>query len=233
MTFQPLPPKRRLPSSYWNGLDDIPYPPQSLLKFLSQFDANVLRQIASSLRCGLSCEVSQQFAYGSQNMVKEIIFQDEVVWIARCYYREMNPSILRSEVITMKYVKEHTAIPVPKVYHYDTSNKNLLGCQFIIMEAIFGSPRCRGPSIIPDVPENKRDSVFAQLSDYQLQLNALRFPAIGSINMNEDGLIFLDTVYRATEHYLVATAQPNTMNLLQQHSRNDLKITLPMNSSSH
>jgi len=38
------------------------------------------------------------------------------------------------EVETMKYVRLHTSIPVPEVYHYDFDAGNSVGAQFILME---------------------------------------------------------------------------------------------------
>lgn len=38
-----------------------------------------------------------------------------------------------SEVATMRYLAQHTSVPVPEVYFYDANPYNRLGGEFIIM----------------------------------------------------------------------------------------------------
>ena len=41
-----------------------------------------------------------------------------------------------SEVATMRYLRERTAIPVPVIYHYDSNPFNRLGGEYIIMSKV-------------------------------------------------------------------------------------------------
>lgn len=41
-----------------------------------------------------------------------------------------------SEVATMHYLRQHTSIPVPEVYHYDSNPYNRLGGEFILMSKV-------------------------------------------------------------------------------------------------
>lgn len=44
-----------------------------------------------------------------------------------------------SEVAVLKYVKEHTAIPVPKIHSYSfDKSTSLLGCEYILMDRVPG-----------------------------------------------------------------------------------------------
>jgi aminoglycoside phosphotransferase (APT) family kinase protein len=61
-------------------------------------------------------------------------------YIARFSRFAESPTKLQSEIATMRYIRAHTSIPVPAVYLYDidTSPKNDVGLQFIIMEQMEG-----------------------------------------------------------------------------------------------
>ena len=50
-----------------------------------------------------------------------------------------------SEVATMRYLREHTDIPVPEVYQYDANPYNRLGGEYILMSKV------RAPAILNDV----------------------------------------------------------------------------------
>jgi aminoglycoside phosphotransferase (APT) family kinase protein len=41
-----------------------------------------------------------------------------------------------SEVATLKYVAEHTSLPVPKVYAWNTNGANPVGAEYMIMETV-------------------------------------------------------------------------------------------------
>lgn len=41
-----------------------------------------------------------------------------------------------SEVATMAYLREHTDIPVPAVYHHDSNPYNRLGGEYILMSKV-------------------------------------------------------------------------------------------------
>lgn len=56
--------------------------------------------------------------------------------VARVARRFMPRLKTESEVATMQYLREHTAIPVPIVYHYDSNPYNRLGGEFIIMSKV-------------------------------------------------------------------------------------------------
>lgn len=41
-----------------------------------------------------------------------------------------------SEVATMRYLREHTSVPVPIIYHYDANPYNRLGGEYILMSKV-------------------------------------------------------------------------------------------------
>ena len=63
--------------------------------------------------------------------------------IARVARRFMPNLKTESEVATMRYLRERTAIPVPTVYHYDSNPYNRLGGEYILMSKVRGHVRWR------------------------------------------------------------------------------------------
>lgn len=47
-----------------------------------------------------------------------------------------------SEVATMRYLREHTSIPVPEVYQYDANPYNRLGGEYILMSKVSRIASC-------------------------------------------------------------------------------------------
>ena len=196
-----------LPSLTWNGQERLsnsqntPYR-KLILEFLERIDLNILCQLASNLHGGVDCQVSEQFTFGSENVIREIVFKDGNIWIARLYFRAVEAGMVRSEAITMKYVKEHTTLPVPDVFGYNASCDNALGSPYIFMEAIHGrhhALKSFGPVL--DIPQDKRAMVCRQLADYLSQLNSLRFPALGALDIDEHGAICLTDVFRVHDKF--------------------------------
>jgi hypothetical protein len=89
---------------------------------LNEVPPKVIHQLASSLRGGLSCVVSDTFSAGDFNLVKKITFVDNEQWVMRIrmpplsFFRAGTPhgpvkctdreiEALRSEVSTMQYIR--------------------------------------------------------------------------------------------------------------------------------
>jgi Phosphotransferase enzyme family len=88
---------------------------------------------------------------------------------------------MESEVATMNYVKQHTAIPIPTLYGYDCSYCNPLGCPYLLMEHIKGRPL---PDVIDEIGGMTDAQIFkvhAQMANVSLQLAQLCFPTIGHL----------------------------------------------------
>lgn len=91
----------------------------------ARFDLRKLIQLAERIR-GRPCtyDNSQIPKRGASNFVVLIEFDDGVEWVFRapCFDLISSQSsinrLLASEAATLKYIKEHSSIPVPEVYHY-------------------------------------------------------------------------------------------------------------------
>lgn len=90
---------------------------------------------------------------------------------------------LESQVQTINYIKEHTSLPVPTVFHLDTTAENEIGAPYIAMSYIGGCNVSRlWFDASGDTPlEERRRNILKQLAQAMSQLNRLRFDQIGSL----------------------------------------------------
>jgi hypothetical protein len=114
----------------------------------------------------MPCKFGPQYGFGARHVVREIVFDDDLHWIARVTLPEMNSSTdennvsnlefswttesaaaMQSEIDTMSFVREYTDIPVPRVFFYDISATNQVRAPYMFMECI------RGDSAM-DMPAN-------------------------------------------------------------------------------
>lgn len=84
---------------------------------------------------------------GSFNVVFPILFGDGVCWIIKIPAAGTDESwgpsaaaALTSEASTMRMLKKSTSIPVPAVHAFSSSIDNELGCPFILMDHLEGTP---------------------------------------------------------------------------------------------
>jgi len=128
----------------------------------SIIDWKALRQSAENVR-NVPCKVGDQYCFGGRHAVREIVFEDDVHWIARVLLPEVNPDAsekyvpkpvgfgwtkeqhaenaakMQSEVDTMCYIREMTDVPVPTVFFAETGVDNLVGAPYMFMECIRGN----------------------------------------------------------------------------------------------
>lgn len=160
-----------------------------------------LRQSVIDLVCkyrpGKNPRLGDPWKFGSYNYNVEIIFDDGAV-----LFRFPIPGLavypdgkVKAEVATIRYVADHTTIPVPRIYHWGTAadNPTRLHVPFIIMEniphAITIGKALDDPNFnIPSVPESeKRAYLYQQMADISSQLYSLTSDRIGSLDMLDNG----------------------------------------------
>lgn len=106
---------------------------------------------------------------------------------------------VRNEVAAIRYIQDHTSIPVPFILHWGTKEESPLGLgPFIIMEYInhemnlskaLNMPELRiedRPRLDPNIDIGKLEMLYGQFADILLQLNKISLPRIGSLEQNED-----------------------------------------------
>lgn len=105
---------------------------------------NELCRIASGLAGNLECVALDQVASGLNNIVRLLEFSDRTRWAARVHIRRNKPHLvsstkLENEVATMQFIKEHSSLPVPRVFAYEFDENNSVSAAFILMELLSGS----------------------------------------------------------------------------------------------
>ncbi|KAI1426287.1 hypothetical protein F5Y12DRAFT_742660 [Xylaria sp. FL1777] len=101
---------------------------------------------------------------------------------------------VRNEVEIMKYLSQHTSIPIPRVHHWGLAKESpqQLG-PFIIEEFMPGedlgdliktpTENETDPSMLdPDIDDAKLDFVYEQIAGFLLELSRLEFPRIGALS---------------------------------------------------
>ncbi|EEP81332.1 predicted protein [Uncinocarpus reesii 1704] len=132
---------------------------------------------------------------GGFNVVYELIFSDDVVWMARiplpynCFQAE---EVTASYAATLRYLKRNSAIPVPAVFaHCLQSNPdNKVNASYIIMEKLPGCPLPVIERLSLDVDPNDlalAKKVHEQLTDVLLELASFKFSQIGSLREDPEG----------------------------------------------
>ncbi|KAH9896958.1 hypothetical protein C8Q73DRAFT_642052 [Cubamyces lactineus] len=98
--------------------------------------------------------------------------------VARVARRFMPRLKTESEVATMRYLREHTSIPVPEVYQYDANPYNRLGGEYILMSKASGIPLSK---VFHSMPHNTLIALMENIAMLVIPLFAHRFPMIGSL----------------------------------------------------
>ncbi|RDB27521.1 Altered inheritance of mitochondria protein 9, mitochondrial [Hypsizygus marmoreus] len=139
---------------------------------------------------GSECYRMDKLYEGGFNQVYNLAFRDEninaIVRINMPYGGgvdvipplEERQDRVQSEAATLKWLRENTSIPVPRVFAYDGNPDSNVGAAYIIEERIIGQP-------LHDVWENldleSRNKIIQQLAPMQAQLLKASFPLIGSL----------------------------------------------------
>ncbi|KAH9211764.1 hypothetical protein DL95DRAFT_525548 [Leptodontidium sp. 2 PMI_412] len=191
-----------LGSASWNGAADYKTGDELHERAIAFFAAvkwDVLASLSSSLRNGIPCEFGEKFSIGHFNMVRRIVFEDGISWVARLRLpllkavfgdREaLDPaSSLKVEIASMKFFK--TSIPVPAVYSYSTDPANDIGAPYILMDYIDGTVatelRVARNCELGSFGTPSQDRKFReQMASIQVELSSFKFDRIGSLYQDE------------------------------------------------
>ncbi|KAF2035027.1 hypothetical protein EK21DRAFT_107656 [Setomelanomma holmii] len=91
-----------------------------------------------------------------------------------------------SEQATIQYVRHHTDIPAPKVFNYETSNKNELSFEWIIMERVNGRQLGTFQDQFLNVSWLKKEVIVRKVVFYLAQLFQKRFRGLGNLFTTAD-----------------------------------------------
>lgn len=192
-------------SSQWDpsfeGLD--PGNIDHFRQFLGTLNFKALGHIAAEVR-GVdpsSPRVNPKvFQRGSCNVVFDVLFADGVSWAARIRLPTsawLHPiskplqlaqnDIAQSEIDVLRYIKSHTSIPVPAIFHYNLSeNGDGVGGPYILMEGVDGEIT---PSVFSSLEPRLQETIYRQLASVVIQLSNLSFPHIGLLRQSVDNTL--------------------------------------------
>ncbi|KZP04632.1 hypothetical protein FIBSPDRAFT_767061 [Athelia psychrophila] len=89
---------------------------------------------------------------------------------------------MNSEVATLRYIGEHSSVPVPKVYAWNADAGSPAGVEYMIMEKV---PGVAPLDIWPDLPVDIKEKVVVQVAEHLVALFHLRFSQAGSIYLSD------------------------------------------------
>jgi hypothetical protein len=149
----------------------------------SIIDWKALQQSAEKVR-NVRCKVGEQYCFGGRHAVREIVFEDNVHWIARVQLPDVNPNAsekyvpkpvgfgwtrdqhvenaarIQSEIDTMGYIRVMTDVPVPQIFFAETGVDNPVGAPYMFMECIKGNSAMDMPGNF-EVPRKYEDKFLA------------------------------------------------------------------------
>lgn len=142
--------------------------------------------------------------YGSYNVGLKFTFADSSAWllrfpmIGRTHDRFLDEKVAM-EVAAITLIRNHSTIPVPKIYAWGVAGENRLGLRsFIIMEFIEGgvglnkllrhSPETR--LLKKDLSDKEVEKIYRQMANFMLQLFKLDFDHIGNLDSPNPELHF-------------------------------------------
>lgn len=136
--------------------------------FFAAVKWDMLECIPSFHRNGIPCRFEDNFALGHFNMVRRMIFEDGISWVARLRLPILAPDLhhrealriartLQTEISSMRFIKyvisyfirimltgvpqlrAKTSFPVPEIHRYDIDPNNNVGAPYILMDYIHGT----------------------------------------------------------------------------------------------
>jgi isoamyl acetate esterase len=181
------------PSDHWTGTELIPpWIADVVLRFISVLNFQALCSLANSIRGRSDCTIDQKrFQCGKDHVVFELAFGDGTFWVARFPVKSesgytIGPDEMNSEIATIKFVRQHSTIPVPEIFDYGLDESNEVGAPFIIFNALPG----RELRMLPRVDDNVKVHVYRQVASLMVQLSRLpRWPEIGLLQQSDSDTV--------------------------------------------
>ncbi|KAJ5713875.1 uncharacterized protein N7483_011056 [Penicillium malachiteum] len=155
-----------------------------------------LCRTASGPAGDLECIALDQVASGLNNIVRVLHFSDQTRWAARVHIRRKYSSFdssinFEAEVGTMQFIKEHSDLPVPRLFAYEADENNPVGVAFMLIELLPGivamDPNGGYEVHRGMIPKEYRPNFYSFVAKYHVHLTSLRLPKIGTIIRNHEG----------------------------------------------
>ena len=147
---------------------------------------------------GIRCRLSRRPTIGDQDWIIFVQFADNIEWIARIprsLYKDypqldFGGALFRERyecmIATIEYVATNTTLPVPRVHRFDLSCDNILQRPYILMDCLPGKPFS---SCLDSLDDGQIRGIVRQWAEYTMELAALQFPQIGSLQKDNDTFV--------------------------------------------
>jgi aminoglycoside phosphotransferase (APT) family kinase protein len=132
---------------------------------------------------------------GGYNLIHVIEFEDGIKYVIRvpavgwgARWTENASNAFRSQVLTMRAIKDKTSMPIPEVYDFDTTQSNLIGAPYMVMSFIPGGTVLSkwfekdGSTTL----EERRRNILASVAKAMSQLQTFTFEKTGSLRFGDD-----------------------------------------------
>ncbi|KAM5469257.1 hypothetical protein MauCBS54593_004613 [Microsporum audouinii] len=152
--------------------------------------AIMARSKVETLPLDITCTINtSRFTCGFNNIVLEVAFSDSVYWVARIQYHqdniaEFSQEAMLREIVTMRLVRSHTAIPIPEIFDYEISENNPCGYPYILAQCLSGKT-FEGP-IAKSAPPHCLPKIARQLANVFFELQKISFDSIGPVMPRRD-----------------------------------------------
>ena len=169
---------------------------------LSQLRVDLIPDFASTIRLlhssvSVPCKLVGGPLHGSFNIAYRIGFEDGNQWLLkvphdgyRGGWTDVAAKGLRTEFYTMRMIKNQTSIPLPAVHDYEDTLGNDIGCPFIMMDFIEGTPlykvwfnQTQDPLKLGII----RARALQTLASAMAQLTEFRFTKGGALEFDKNG----------------------------------------------
>lgn len=134
----------------------------------------------------VQCSVNlTHFTYGFNNLVLELAFSDSVYWIARIRHQALDDGDgISQRDCYDEEIQQHTTIPVPRVFDFETSADQPFGYPYVFMEYLGG--RTPPNRLAIAIPHQHHTKVAKQLAHVFTELQNLTFGRIGRLWCGEN-----------------------------------------------
>lgn len=139
----------------------------------------------------MSCKLCPEPMFGAFNLVYRITFSDGTVWAARVpgngtlrHFKELDAKRMNCEYWTMRHIKANALIPIPEVYHWETTHR--VGAPFALMSWVQGVPLYK---VWEEASDEQRLDVLSNIAGYMSQFHKLSYDRLGMLNFDAEGNI--------------------------------------------
>ncbi|KAI9824467.1 MAG: hypothetical protein M1832_002002 [Thelocarpon impressellum] len=177
------------------------------IRFIMSIDRDAVCRLASSFNHGKPCRLVGKHKKGSFNVCFPVTFEpargrqevedvemqeeqqnDSPQWMVRfpILPRLAFPEEkLRGEIATMKYIAQHTSIPMPEIRGFGFGGDYPTGLPFLILEFVEGRPLVELKYNELEPP--RKETLYRQLADIFVQLRQQKFGHVGALTLDANG----------------------------------------------